>query len=453
VPYQTVTVIGGGLAGCEAAFQLAARGVPVILHEMRPRTAGPAHHTGSLAELVCSNSMKSVDPSTAPGMLKAELGALGSLVLACANATAVPAGAALAVDRSRFSASVEQVLASLPALAIVRDEVTDLPDGPVIIATGPLTSPGLEPALSSLVGSGRLAFFDAAAPIVDAATIDSSICFAASRYGKGDGADYLNCPMDRDEYEVLVDALLAAERVTLKEFETDELFQACQPVEEVARRGRDAPRFGALKPVGLTDPRTGRRPWAVVQLRPEDRARGAYNLVGFQTNLTFAEQRTVFRMIPGLANAEFLRYGVMHRNTYVDAPRLLTPDLALRTEPRIRFAGQISGTEGYVEAAAGGLVAALGTFAALRHVPAVVLPVATAYGALLAYATDPETDPYQPMHVNFGIMPPIDPHPRDKRVRHQALARRGADALGEWVDSRSDLRFDLARAELEAVSP
>lgn len=448
MPDQTVTVIGGGLAGCEAAFQLAARSVPVRLLEMRPGTGSPAHHTGALAELVCSNSLKSLEPSTAPGMLKTELGTFGSLVLACAHATAVPAGAALAVDRARFSAAIEQVLVSLPTLTLVREEVTAVPDGPVIVATGPLTSPGLEPELSRLIGSERLAFFDAVAPIVDATTIDLTVCFAASRYDKGDGADYLNCPMDRDEYEAFIDALLAADRVTRKEFETDELFQACQPVEEVARRGSDAPRFGALKPVGLTDPRTGRRPWAVVQLRPEDRAGGAHNLVGFQTNLTFPEQRRVFRMIPGLARADFLRYGVMHRNTYVDAPRLLTADLALRSDPMIRLAGQVSGTEGYLEAAAGGLVAALGTFAAMRGAPAAVLPPVTAYGALLAHATDPATEPYQPMHVNFGILPPIEPHIRDKRVRHEALAHRAADAARAWVESRSDLRFDLAHAVL-----
>lgn len=448
MPDQTVTVIGGGLAGCEAAFQLAARAVPVRLCEMRPGVESPAHHTGDLAELVCSNSLKSLEPSTAPGMLKTELGALGSLVLACARAAAVPAGSALAVDRARFSAAIEGAMASLPALSLVREEVTELPDGPVIVATGPLTSAGFEPALSRLVGLERLAFFDAAAPIVEGGTIDRAVCFAASRYGKGDGADYLNCPMERDEYEAFVDALLAADRVTRREFETDELFQACQPVEEIARRGRDAPRFGALKPVGLTDPRTGRRPWAVVQLRPEDRAGAAYNLVGFQTNLTFPEQRRVFRMIPGLADADFLRYGVMHRNTYVDAPRLLTADLALRSDPRIRLAGQVTGTEGYLEAAAGGLVAALGTFAALRGAPAAVLPAITAYGALLAHATDPATGPYQPMHVNFGILPPMEPHVRDKRVRHEALSLCGAEAIDAFVASRSDLRFDQARAAL-----
>ncbi|MDO8915068.1 MAG: methylenetetrahydrofolate--tRNA-(uracil(54)-C(5))-methyltransferase (FADH(2)-oxidizing) TrmFO [Coriobacteriia bacterium] len=450
---KTVTVIGGGLAGCEAAFQLAARSVPVTLLEMRPRVPSPAHHTGALAELVCSNSFKSKEPSTAPGMLKTELEVLGSLVLACARHAAVPAGSALAVDRVRFSAAIEAALTSLPTLTLTREEVSAFPDGPVIVATGPLTSPALEPALSGLVGAERLAFFDAAAPIVDADSIDRSVCFAASRYGKGDGADYLNCPMDREEYEAFVDALLEAERVTRKEFETDELFQACQPVEEVARRGRDAPRFGALKPVGLVDPRTGRRPWAVVQLRPEDRAGAAYNLVGFQTNLTFAQQRRVFRMIPGLREAEFLRYGVMHRNTFLDAPRLLTADLALRDDPRVRFAGQITGTEGYAEAAAGGLVAALGAYAALQGTVAPVLPSATAYGALLAHATDPDTGIYQPMHVNFGILPPIEPHVRDKRARHEALAVRGADAIAAFVRARSDLRFDLARDALAAALP
>jgi methylenetetrahydrofolate--tRNA-(uracil-5-)-methyltransferase len=444
-----VTVIGGGLAGCEAAFQLAARGIDVTLHEMRPTVPGPAHSSADLAELVCSNSLKSQDPATASGMLKTELRLLGSLIMRCALETSVPAGSALAVDRSSFSATVTRALGQLPTLTILREEVTALPQGAVVVATGPLTSPGLEPVLTALVGESRLAFFDAAAPIVAADSIDRSICFAASRYGKGEGSDYINCPLDRDEYEAFVDALLAAERVTLRDFETADLFQACQPIEEVVRRGRDAVRFGALKPVGLTDPRTGRRPWAVVQLRAEDRAASAYNLVGFQTNLTFGEQRRVFRMVPGLGQAEFLRYGVMHRNTFVDAPRLLGADLALLTEPRVRLAGQITGTEGYLEAAASGLLAAVGTFAALSGLPPVELPRQTAFGALVAHATDPATEPYQPMHVNFGLMAPLDPPIRDKRDRYAAYAARGADALGRYVAERVDLLIEPISAMLE----
>jgi methylenetetrahydrofolate--tRNA-(uracil-5-)-methyltransferase len=406
---------------------------------MRPVVASPAHHTGDLAELVCSNSLKCDDPSSAPGMLKRELEALGSLVLACARATAVDAGAALAVDRDRFSALVGSVIAAETGIYVVRDEVTAVPAGDVIIASGPLTGAGLSDALSDLVGPQRLAFFDAAAPVIDAATIDHDVCFAASRYGKGGGADYLNCPLDREEYEAFIDALLTAKRTTLKEFENADLFQACQPAEEVARRGRDALRFGAMKPVGLSDPRTGQRPWAVLQLRPENRQGSAYNVVGFQTNLTFGEQTRVLRMVPGLRDAEVLRYGVMHRNTFVDAPRLLSADLALRTDPRIRIAGQLTGTEGYLEAAATGLVAALGLHAAANGSAEVVLPPETALGALLAYATDPGTSPYQPMHVNFGLMPPLETPVRAKRLRHVAYASRGAAAIARFVEGRRDL--------------
>lgn len=432
-----VTVIGGGLAGSEAAFQLAARGVPTRLVEMRPGTSSPAHDSDYLAELVCSNSLKSDDPGTAPGMLKRELAALGSLVLACARAAAVPAGGALAVDRDLFGRMVTRTLAEMGPLEVVRAQATAIPDGEVILASGPLTSDALEAALSNLVGQERLAFFDAAAPIVDAESIDRTVCFAASRYGKGGGADYLNCPMNKEQYEAFIDALLSAERVHTKDFESSDLFQACQPAEEIARRGRDAIRFGALKPVGLTDPATGLRPWAVVQLRPENREGTAYNLVGFQTNLRFGEQERVFRMIPGLQRAEFLRYGVMHRNTFLDAPRLLTGDLALRSEPRIRIAGQLAGTEGYLEAAAGGLVAALGLLRARSGGPAVQLPRETALGALLSYATDPDTEPYQPMHVNFGLVPPLEPHIRNKQARHAALAERGAAALAAWLETEN----------------
>lgn len=444
--HQDVTVIGGGLAGSEAAFQLALRGHEVTLLEMRPAVSGPAHHTDRLAELVCSNSLKSDDPDTAAGMLKRELESLGSLIMACARATAVPAGGALAVDRDRFAELVTRTLTSTPGVEVVRAEADAIPDGDVIVASGPLTSAPLEEALSEVVGPGRLAFFDAAAPVVDAASIDRTVVFAQSRYDKGQGADYLNCPMERDEYEAFVDALLRARRVRARDFETSELFQACQPVEEVVRRGRDAVRFGAMKPVGLTDPRTARRPWAVVQLRPENRAGTAYNLVGFQTNLTFPEQERVFRLIPGLAGAEFVRYGVMHRNTFVDAPRLLTPDLALRSDARIRLAGQLTGTEGYLEAAASGLVAALGLHAARLGAPEVVLPRETALGSLLAYATDPHTTPYQPMHVNFGLTLPLAAPVRGRRERHSAYTERGREALVEWAAAHAELDLSSARA-------
>lgn len=430
---EAVTVIGAGLAGTEAAWQLASRGIPVTLIEMRPLTPGPAHHTSDFAELVCSNSLKNEDPNTAAGLLKHELTTLGSVVLDVARRVRVPAGSALAVDRARFSAELTHMLSEHPLVTVVRSDATELPAGRVIVATGPLTSPALEPALQALVGDSRLAFYDAAAPIIDAESIDRSIVFAASRYDKGEGADYLNAPMNRPEYEAFHAALVSARRVTAKEFEQAELFQACQPVEEVGRSGPDALRYGALKPVGLTDPRSGERPWAVVQLRAENANLTAYNLVGFQTNLAFGEQERVFRSIPGLEHAEFLRYGVMHRNTFVDAPRLLDATLALRTERRIRFAGQLTGTEGYVEAAASGLVAALNVWAEITGNPPVVLPATTALGSLLAYATDPATEPYQPMHANFGIVPPLPQRVRGKRDRYAAYGQRARSDLASWI--------------------
>jgi len=445
LPIPEVTVVGGGLAGTEAAWQLAERGVRVRLYEMRPTRQTPAHHTGLLAELVCSNSLKSDDVGTAAGLLKHELDALGSIIVRIARENRVPAGAALAVDRERFSAALTALVEAHPLIDLVREELSELPDGPVIVATGPLTSDGFEPVLSQLVGQERLAIFDAAAPVIEAETIDRSVVFAASRYGKGEGADYLNAPMDRAEYERFYEALVNADRVELRDFERRELFAACQPAEEVARTGPDALRFGALKPVGLTDPRTGARPWAVVQLRAENHELTAYNLVGFQTNLTFPEQRRVFRLIPGLENAEFVRYGVMHRNTFVDAPRLLDATLALRECPRVRLAGQLTGTEGYAEAAASGLLAALNTFADLLGLEPAVLPDVTAFGALVAHATNPETAAYQPMHVNFGIVPPLEPRVKGKRERYAAYSSRARAALEAWLAARGELRVSEVR--------
>jgi methylenetetrahydrofolate--tRNA-(uracil-5-)-methyltransferase len=419
-----VTVVGGGLAGSEAAWQLAERGIPVLLVEMRPSSTGPAHHSAQLAELVCSNSFKSDDPASAAGTLKRELELLGSLLLRCAREVAVPAGGALAVDRELFASRITDLIESHPNIEVQRREMTDIPDSPCILASGPLTSDSLAEAIADATGAERLFFYDAAAPIVDAETLDHSKVFAQSRYDKGDGADYLNCPMSRDEYDLFIDALLQARRVTAKDFESSELFNACQPVEEIARSGRDALRFGPLKPVGLTDPGTHERPWAVVQLRAENREGGAYNLVGFQTNLAFSEQRRVFSLIPGLGDAEFLRYGVMHRNTYLDAPRLLDSTLALRNAPGIRFAGQITGTEGYLEAVGTGLLCALNTASDLSALPPFLLPRTSALGALVFYATDPETRKYQPMHVNWGIVPPLESRVRNKRDRYAAYARR-----------------------------
>ncbi len=429
-----VTVVGGGLAGCECALGLADRGVRVRLHEMRPATMTAAHRGGALAELVCSNSFKAVRVDSAAGLLKAELRRLGSRLLPLAQEAGVPAGGALAVDRDVFSGLVEEAVCGHPGIELVRDEVDELPaEGPVVVAAGPLCAEPLARRIEELVGGARLSFFDAAAPIVDAASLDYGRVFAQSRYGRGEGADYLNCPMGKEEYDLFVDELVAAERAVLRDFERRDLFQACQPVEEVARTGRDALRFGAFKPVGIVDPATGRRPWAVVQLRAENRARSAYNLVGFQTNLTWSEQRRVFRMIPGLEGAEFFRYGVMHRNTFVDAPRCLDGTFALREDRRIRFAGQITGTEGYTEAIATGLLAALNTYADLAGAPLAPLPATTALGSLVAYATSPETADYQPMHVNFGLVPPLETSRRmSKRDRYAAYARRALEDLEAW---------------------
>lgn len=448
-----VTVIGGGLAGSEAAWQLAIRGVPVRLVEMRPARSGPAHHGDRLAELVCSNSFKSDDPVTAAGGLKRELEALGSLVLAAARATSVPAGAALAVDREHFGSLMTAIVERHPLIAVSREEARELPaEGEVILATGPLTSEALQPALSSLVGDTRLHFFDAAAPIVDAATLDRDIVFAASRYDKGGGADYLNCPMDRGTYEHFVAELVGARRVNTKDFERKELFAACQPVEEIARTGVDSLRFGPMKPVGLAHPRTGERPWAVVQLRPENAQGTAYNLVGFQTNLAFPEQQRVFRMIPGLEQAEFTRYGVMHRNTFVDAPRLLDETLAARSEPRVRIAGQLAGTEGYLEAAMGGLLAGVAAASEELGEAPFIPPRTTVFGALLAWATNPATADYQPMHVNYGIMPPLPERIRGKRDRYEAYALRARMDL-EAAIGRDSWGFAAAReASARAVA-
>ena len=440
---QVVTVVGGGLAGSECALQLAQRGVRVRLLEQRPQAPAPAHHTDRLAELVCSNSLKSLREDSAAGLLKWELGQMGSHLMRMARACAVPAGGALAVDRDRFSAMVTQAVESCPNIELVREEVCEIPEGPCVIAAGPLCSERLFSSLCALVGAQHLSFFDAAAPIVDAETIDRTIAFSQSRYEEGIG-DYLNCPMDREEYDAFWDQLVAAKRVVSRDFEETDLFNACQPVEEVARKGHDTLRFGALKPVGISDPRTGRRPWAVVQLRPENAELTAYNLVGFQTNLTWGEQARVFRMIPGLGNAEFFRYGVMHRNSFVDAPRVLDASFAV-SGTQVRLAGQITGTEGYVEAIASGLLAAVNTYADLIGHDRLELPRTTAFGALVAYATNPDTQPYQPMHVNFGLVLPLEGRRMRKGERYAAYAARAKDDLAACLARRGDLFGSDAR--------
>lgn len=439
---KTVNIIGAGLAGSEAALQLASRGVHVRLFEMRPAVGTAVHHGSDCAELVCSNSLKSMKPESAAGMLKAELAALGSQVLEAAYENKVEAGGALAVDRDAFSAEVTRRIMSHPNIEYIVQEVTEPPvDGAdaVILATGPLTSDSLANWIVEQTGSDNMAFFDAAAPIVMADSLDMDILFRQSRYEQDAPGDYLNAPFNKENYDAFIDELLAADRVIKKDFESKDLFQACQPIEEIARKGHDAPRFGTCKPVGLIDPATGRRPWAAVQLRAENADCTAYNLVGFQTNLTFPEQRRVFRLIPGLKNAEFARYGVMHRNTFIQAPTLLGRDLRLKGREGVPMyvAGQLSGTEGYCEAIMSGLIVALNAYAMLSDIPMPRMPQATAFGALLAYATDPATEDYQPMHVNFGIMPPLETPIRNKGQRYAAYAARGAEALEGFL---SDLR-------------
>lgn len=437
-----VDIVGAGLAGSEAALQLADRGIHVRLFEMRPDRQTAVHATGRCAELVCSNSLKSEKPDSAAGMLKAELHALGSRLFDIAQTHRVAAGGALAVDRDAFSRAVTEGIEAHPFIELVRAEVTEIPfeADATVLASGPLTSDALAASLGRLTGRRHLSFYDAAAPIVMADSLDHGRLFRQSRYEEGEG-DYLNAPFSREEYEAFAHELVNAKRVVAKDFETRELFQACQPIEEIARKGIDAPRFGTLKPVGLTDPATGRRPWAALQLRAEDAHGESYNLVGFQTNLTFGEQERVFRMIPGLESAEFARFGVMHRNTFIDAPHLLDADLRLASASeaagRLFVAGQLAGTEGYCEAIRSGLHVALGVYASLTGAKAPAVPRQTVFGALLAYATDPSVVDYQPMHVNFGIMEPLAERVKNKRLRYAAYAERGAEALAAYVD---DLR-------------
>ena len=436
-----VNIVGAGLAGSEAALTLANLGARVRLFEMRPEVATPVHKTSLAAELVCSNSLKSTKPESAAGMLKTELSALGSNLYELALENTVAAGGALAVDRDKFAQAVTDRICSHERIELVRGEVKTLEEATsgcdaAILASGPLTSDALASSLARSTGTERLSFYDAAAPIVMADSLDMGKLFRQSRYESEGAGDYLNAPFTREEYEAFADELVRAERVIMRDFETKDLFQACQPIEEIARKGIDAPRFGTLKPVGLTDPRTGRRPWAALQLRAEDSYGASYNLVGFQTNLTFSEQKRVFRMIPGLEQAEFARFGVMHRNTFLNAPKLLNAslELALASDANVPVfvAGQLAGTEGYCEAIRSGLHAAFGVAAKLANVKAPSLPRECAFGALMAYASDPATVDYQPMHVNFGIMEPLERRIKNKRDRYAAYAARGSEALERY---------------------
>ena len=431
-----VLIVGGGLAGSEAAYYLASRGIETTLVEMKPKKFTPAHESENFGELVCSNSLKSNDfYANACGLLKEEMRLLGSMVIEAADATKVPAGAALAVDRDAFSAYITEKLKSCPNLTLVSEEVTKIPDTEeeggryVIIATGPLTSDGLSEDIARLFGGG-LHFYDASAPIISAESVDMSCAFTGDRYGKGTG-DYINCPMNKEEYYAFVDELLAAEKAHLHEFEKGEIFEGCMPIEVMASRVRDTLRYGTLKPVGLFD-EDGKRPYAVLQLRKENTAGSTYNLVGFQTNLKFPEQKRVFSMIPALKNAEFLRYGVMHRNTYIQSPDVLTRQFSVKNNQRLFFAGQITGVEGYVESAASGLLAAIHIADEILGRPTHVFDERTVCGALETHISTPTKD-FQPMNANFGILAPMDVRIRDKKERYHALAERALQTIREGV--------------------
>ena len=433
---RPIHIIGAGLAGSEAAWQIIRRGIPVILHEMRPGKSSPAHKTEYFAELVCSNSFRAANVENAVGLLKEEMRRLDSLIMKMADANQVPAGGALAVDRDGFARGVTEFIWQHPLVTVVEEEVTDPEglEGLVIFASGPLTSPALSEAIQGIIRADYLHFFDAAAPIVEGDSLNYDVIYRASRYDKGEAA-YLNCPFyTKEEYIAFYEALKAAETAEVKDFEHN-VFEGCMPIEEMAYRGEDTMRFGPLKPIGLRDPRNGKEAYAVVQLRQDNAAGTLYNLVGFQTHLKWPEQKRVFRMIPGLENAEFVRYGVMHKNTYMNSPQLLNADFRLRTNPRFFFAGQMTGVEGYVESAASGLMAGIQAVCAQKGLPAVEFPDITAMGALAHYISNPAVTDFQPMNVNYGIMPPLEKRVRKRRFRNEMLANRALEAF-ETVTSR-----------------
>jgi methylenetetrahydrofolate--tRNA-(uracil-5-)-methyltransferase len=429
---QPVIVIGGGLAGSEAAWQLARQGVAVRLQEMRPLRQTEAHRTDRFAELVCSNSLRSASLTAAVGLLKEEMRRLRSLIMVAADAARVPAGLALAVDRELFSQAITEALTSHPLIEVRREEMQELPAGVTVVASGPLTSPALSAQLRTLFGSEYLYFYDAISPVVTSESIDTAVAFKASRYDHGD--DYLNCPLTRAEYYRVVDEILAAEKVPEKEFECCVYFEGCLPIEEMARRGQDTLAFGPMKPVGLIDPRTGERPYAVVQLRQDDQAGTLWGLVGFQTRMTYPEQRRIFRLIPGLEQAEFVRLGSLHRNTFIDAPRLLRPTLQFKGREDLFFAGQMIGVEGYLESAAAGWLAGMNAARLVQGTPLLVAPPTTALGSLLAYVTHEERRDFQPMNANYGLFPPLPRHLRG-REKKAALAERALYDLAAWQET------------------
>ena len=436
---KTAAVIGAGLAGVEAANQLAKRGIKVSLYEMKPKKFSPAHKSEGFAELVCSNSLKAARLNSSAGLLKHEMRQLGSLVMESADRCAVPAGGALAVDRDLFSGYVTEKIKQNPFIEVINEEVTSLPEADaVIIAAGPLASEGLIDAIKPLTGEG-LSFFDAAAPIITRESVDMTCAFLASRYERG-GDDYINCPMNKEEYEHFYEEIMKAERAPVHSFdERKDVYEGCMPIEALASRGKDTMRYGPLKPVGLIDPRTGHRPWANLQLRKENAEGSLLNLVGFQTNLKFGEQKRVFSLFPALKNAEFVRYGVMHRNTFIDSPRLLNSDFSLREHPNIFFAGQITGVEGYTESAASGIIAGINAFLRINGKDTLTLPETNILGALARYISDESVKDFQPMGANFGILPELNEKIRDKQERYMKIAERGVSSLEEFMKENSEI--------------
>ncbi|MEJ8302530.1 FADH(2)-oxidizing methylenetetrahydrofolate--tRNA-(uracil(54)-C(5))-methyltransferase TrmFO [Saccharibacillus sacchari] len=434
---QRVTVIGAGLAGSEAAWQIASRGVPVTLYEMRPKVKTPAHHTSYFAELVCSNSLRANGFTGAVGVLKEEMRRLDSLVIGKADASAVPAGGALAVDRDLFSGGITQALKEHPLVDVREEEVTEIPeDGITVIATGPLTSPALSAQIKSFMGEEYFYFYDAAAPIIEKDSIDMDKVYLASRYDKGEAA-YLNCPMTEEEFDRFYEALIAAEKAELKEFEKEIYFEGCMPIEVMMQRGRQTALFGPMKPVGLPDPRTGKIPFAVVQLRQDNAAGTLYNLVGFQTHLKWGEQKRVFQMIPGLENVDIVRYGVMHRNTFINSPRLLEPTYQCKARPNLFFAGQMTGVEGYVESAASGLIAGINAAHQALGREQIIFPEETTLGGMARYITEADPDHFQPMNANFGLLPKPEKKIRNKKEKNEALAMRALDKLAAFTEEHS----------------